>query len=110
MSDSRLTDNFEKASQEYFKETWEFAWTLIGTVALLVLTGFGIYFSKVALAAVIGDVGIMMYFTWCASFAISALEVAGIKLLGDKTRSASISQSNRAEHGVAMVHLWLVWI
>lgn len=101
MAENRITDNFEKASQEFFKETWEFSWTLIGALSMLVLTGFGVYFSQVALSEVIGQAGLMLYFTWCASIAISALEVAGIKLLGDKNRSQSISTSNKAEHGVA---------
>ena len=106
----RVTDSFEKASQEFFKETWEFAWTLIGVVVLLVLVGFGIYFSQVAIAAVIGAAGIMLYFTWSASIAISALEVAGIKLLGDRNRSMNIAASNRAEHGVSKWFTYLLFV
>jgi len=101
MADDRLVNSFEKASQEYFKETWEFAWTLAGVATLLVMVGFGIYFSQVALAFIIGGTGLMLYFTWCASIAISALEVGGIKLLGNTGRSMSIEVSNRAEHQLA---------
>jgi hypothetical protein len=100
-NDGRMLDNFEKASQEFFKESWELLWTTIGVVSLLVITAFGIYFSQVALAFVVGAVGVMIYFTYAASFSISALEVAGIKLLGNKGRSTSISESNQAEHKVA---------
>lgn len=98
---NRLLSSFEKASQELFKETWEFGWSVVGVIALLVLVGFGIYFSQIAIASVIGGAGLMLYFTWAAAISISALEVGGIKLLGDKTRSEAIKASNVAEHKIS---------
>ena len=108
--DNRLTNSFEKASQEYFKESWEFGWTAIGVVMLLVLVLFGIYFSQVAIASWIGVTGLMLYFTWAAAISISALEVSGIKLLGDKIRSIAISSSNKAEHTISKWFTYLLFL
>jgi hypothetical protein len=110
MEDKRLLGSFEKASQEYFKESWEFGWTLIGVVVLLALVVFGIYFSQVAIAEVIGAQGVMLYFGWAAAISVSALEVAGIKLLGDRSRSQAIKTSNALEHKVAFWFTVLLFI
>lgn len=97
----RLTNSFEKASQEYFKETWEFSWNIIGLIVLITLVGFGIYFSQIAISDKIGSAGLTLYFTWACAIAISPLEVAGVKLLGNKSRSNSIKESNKLEYNIA---------
>ena len=98
---SRLLNSYTKASQEYFKEKFEYFSTLIGIVMLLAMTGFGIYLSQVAISTVVGAEGVMFYFSWAASISMSPLEIAGIKLLGNLKRSVAIQSSNFLEHTIA---------
>jgi glucan phosphoethanolaminetransferase (alkaline phosphatase superfamily) len=98
--DDRLINTFEKAAQEYFKEIWEYFWTWVGVVVLFAMVLFGVYFSQYAISKIIGATGEMLYFGWIASISISALEVAGIKLLGNRDRSNAIRASNAGEHKI----------
>jgi hypothetical protein len=91
---------FERAGQEFFKETWELIWSMGGVIVCLVLVFSGIYFSEIALAKFFGEVGFALYFAWACSISISALEVAGIKLLGNKERSGEIKSQNSLEHKI----------
>jgi ABC-type multidrug transport system fused ATPase/permease subunit len=100
-NEDRLINTFEKSAQEYFKEVWEYAWTWIGVVVLFAMVLFGVYFSQFAISKIIGATGEMMLFGWAAAISISALEVAGIKLLGNKDRSNAIKASNAGEHKIA---------
>ena len=100
---------FEKASQELFKESWELGMFSIGLVVSLFLVFSGIYYSQLALALLFGVVGITYYFNYAVSILISALEVAMIKLFGNKERSGLIKSESRIEHGIVGVSTWVLF-
>ena len=92
---------FEKATQTYFKEMWEFVWAIIGGVGVFVLVCGGIYFSQVAFAYWLGSSNeFVIAFCYAIAVVISALETSGVKLLGNKLRSADIKSANKLEHSV----------
>jgi hypothetical protein len=100
---------YEKAGQLYFKESWELFWSLLGVgVALLLVFG-GIYFSEIAIAKVFGEQWFTVYFDWGCSIIISCLEVAGIKLLGNKIRSSDIKEGNVLEHNIARIGTYVLF-
>ena len=100
---------FEKSSQQYFKETWELFWSILGVgVALLLVFG-GIYFSEIAIARIFGEKGFTLYFDWGCSIIISCLEVAGIKLLGNADRSRDIKSENALEHKLVNIGTYLLF-
>ena len=108
--DERLQAQFEKSAQEYYKELWEYIWGNVGTVVLLFLVGFGIYFSKVALNKWFGTGDLEEVFAWAVSIGISAIEVAGIKLLGNKIRSKMILENNKLEHKTVTIFSYCLYV
>jgi len=97
---NRTTQMFERAAQEFYKNYWEYGWSLIGVGVMLALVFCGIYFSEVAFAYWFGPGQIETIFAWAASIAISAIEVSAIKLLGNKDRSRQIKEDNKGEHKI----------
>jgi fatty acid desaturase len=101
---------FEKASQELFKESWELGMFCIGLVVSLFLVFSGIYYSQLALALLFGIVGITYYFNYAVAILVSALEVAMIKLFGNKERSGLIKSESGIEHKIVSVSTWVLFI
>jgi hypothetical protein len=101
--DDRTMAMFEKSTQNYFKEAWEYIWSLVGSIGVFILVGAGIYFSQVAFAYWLGKSELMIAVSYGLSVAISALETAGIKLLGNKVRSSDIKYANALEHRVMLI-------
>jgi hypothetical protein len=110
-NDNRDTSQrmYEKAAQNYFKESWELLWSVLGVVTALLLVFAGIYFSEIALAKIFGEQGFSLYFDWGCSIIISCLEVAAIKLLGNKLRSADIKEGNFLEHNIARIGTYILF-
>ena len=101
--DERDIIQFERSAQTYFVEGWKYFWAILGTIGVFTLVFSGIYFSRIAFAHYLGDSQEMTILTWGASIAISALEVGGVTLLGNKIRSNEIRRENRLEH------TWMSW-
>jgi hypothetical protein len=106
--DDRAISQFEKSAQEYYKESWEYFWAGAGVVVMLILVGCGIYFSKIAFSYWFGSTpgSVEDIFAWAASIAISCIEIAAIKLLGNKIRSAMIRENNKLEHKMVTYFVW----
>ena len=92
---------FQKAAQEYFSGSFKLYSSVIGVIVFLCLVIGGIYFSKVALTAVFGEVGVGLYIAWAISISLSPLEVAGTTLFADKETSSNIKATSRVEHDIA---------
>ena len=101
--DERDAIQFERSAQTYFMEGWKYFWAIFGTAGVFTLVFSGIYFSQIAFAYYLGTSQAMTVLTWGAAAAISALEVGGVTLLGNKTRSNEIRRENRLEH------TWMSW-
>jgi len=97
---------FEKASQELFKEGWELSMFCVGLVVSLFLVVFGIYYSQLALALLFGVAGINFYFNYSVSVLVSALEVAMIKLFGNKERAGLIKVESGIEYNIVKIATW----
>ena len=92
---------FEKATQTYFKELWEFVWAIVGGLGVFILVCGGIYFSQIAFSYWLGSSNeFVIAFCYAIAVVISALETSGVKLLGNKIRSTDIKLSNKLEHSV----------
>jgi hypothetical protein len=94
---------FEKAARDYYKELGDYYWLIAGVIAGIVCVLGGVYLSQYAISNVIGAVGFMLIAGWAIAIIISSLEVAGVKLLGNKSRSDEIKSSNKLEHTIALV-------
>lgn len=101
---------FEKASQELFKESWELGVFCIGLIVSIFLVFSGVYYSQVALALLFGVVGITYYFNYAVAILVSALEVAMIKLFGNKERSGLIKSESAIEHRIVSISTWVLFI
>ena len=75
--DDRTKNQYELVSQEYYKETFEWVMSLIGVASLILCMIVGIIFSQKAFAHWLGDDPLL---TYPVAIAISALEIAGVKL------------------------------
>lgn len=98
--DNRIRKLFEKAAQELFKEGWELFWSVAGLLACIGMVCGGIFYSQMAIVLIIGTEAYGKYFSWALAIGISSLEVAGVKLFGNKERSAVIAETNKAEHKI----------
>ena len=100
-TDDRILSSFERCAQEYHKELTDYLYLTAAVGAAIVCVFFGVYFSQFAISQAIGATNAMQVFGWAAAILISGLEVGGVKLLGNKTRSDGIKMSNRLEHTIA---------
>lgn len=102
----REMEQFEKATQDYYKEFWEYIWAWVGTLASFSVVAGGIYFSQLAFSSFLGNSDAMVVLSCGIALMISGLEVAGITLLGNKTRSVNIRNSNNLEHKIMTYFTW----
>ncbi len=92
---------FEKATARYYKQLWQFRWSQIGMLGTMVMVLGGIYFSQVAFAYFLGNNDILVIaFSYGVATVISAVEVAGVEIIGNKKRMLSIKVENKIEHDV----------
>jgi hypothetical protein len=98
-----LVNTYEKSAQEYFKESMEYGSLIVGCIFSIIAVLFGIYFSQIAISNVVGTIGVMLVFSWCLSIVISPLEIAAVKLLGNKERAKGIAYSNKGEYIIVLV-------
>lgn len=110
MEDGRFMLGFEKSSQELLKESWELFWCVAGTITLFFLVCFGIYFSSIAISSLIGNTPEMKVFSYSVSIAISALEVAAVKIFGNKARAEIIKLVSSKEYRIVGIGTFLLFV
>jgi hypothetical protein len=92
---------YEKASQEMYRYGWLIFYGIIALVVGLGLVGAGIYYSQIAMAAVMGNAGINGSITWAVAIFVSAAEVFGLSLFFSGTSiSDVIKEASRGEHAI----------
>jgi len=97
---------YKKVSGDYHKEMFDYYMLLAGVVGTIACVASGIFFSQYAISNVLGATGWALAIGWGVALAISSLEIAGVKLLGNKDTSNDIRDSNRFEHKIATYSTW----